>query len=161
MRSLISTFASVQPGPMRQKLLAREEYGTAPKTSDIWGLLDAADFRCGQCGSHADLTLDHIDRNTKNSTISNLRVLCNSCNRAISSRPVRNRHAQFKVYEAIIKLADQLGRFPNPVEIQKACGLSNLGPGYYLVRFFERKWGRRTPLRPYGSKNRAEAVEPL
>jgi 5-methylcytosine-specific restriction endonuclease McrA len=149
MRALISSFASVQPGPMRQKLLARKDYGSAPTTSEIWGLLDAADFRCVLCHSHADLTLDHINRDCSDGRSENLRVLCNSCNRSTNSRPVTNKNMNLKVYESIIALVDALGRFPNTIEVQRHCGISNLGPAYYLIRFFERKWGCRTPLRPY------------
>src|SRR6266446_4420993 len=84
-RALLSAFASVQPGPTRKKLLDRADYGSAPSTSEIWELFSSSGFRCSSCGSHGDLTLDHIDRDTRNGQIENLRVLCNSCNRSISS----------------------------------------------------------------------------
>ena len=149
LRALISAFASVQPGPMRQQFLKRPEYGSAPETSEIWGLLVRSGFRCSECGTHYDLTLDHIDRDTRNSKIENLCVLCRDCNRAINSRGLVNKHANLRVYKAIVSLLDSLGRFPTPLEIREAAGLSQTSGAYYLIRFFETKFGKTRAVRKY------------
>src|SRR6266446_4363350 len=117
MRAILSAFASVQPGPMRQMFLRRPDYGSAPETSEIWDLLVRSNFRCSECGTDYDLTLDHRDRDTRNNKIGNLRVLCRDCNRAINSRGLVNKHANLRVYKAIVALIDRLGRFPTAVEI--------------------------------------------
>jgi hypothetical protein len=149
MRALISSFASVQPGPMRQAFMRRPDYGGAPETSEIWELLVRSDFRCSECSTHYDLTLDHKDRDTRNNTIENLRVLCRDCNRAVNSRGLVNKHANLRVYKAIISLIDRLGRFPTPLEIREVAGLSQIGGAYYLIRFFESKHGAARAMRRY------------
>jgi hypothetical protein len=148
-RALLSAFASVQPGPMRQGFLKRPEYGGAPETNEIWNLLVKSDFRRSKCHTHYDLTLDHKDRNIKNNKIENLKVLCRDCNRAINSRGLVNKHANLRIYKAIIDLMDRYNRFPTSLEIRKAAGISQISGAYYLIRFFESKYGITRPVRPY------------
>ena len=156
LRALISAFASVQPGPMRQSFLNRPEYGSAPETSEIWDLLVRSDFRCSECFTHYDITLDHKDRNTRNGAIENLRVFCRDCNRAANSRGLVNKHANLRVYKAITSLIDRLGRFPTPIEIRDAAGLTQIGGAYYLIRFFEFKYGSHRAVRKYAKKKTLE-----
>jgi hypothetical protein len=151
-RALLSAFASVQPGPMRQAFLKRPEYGGAPETTEIWDLLVRSEFRCSQCGTHYDLTLDHIDKDTRNNRIDNLRVFCRDCNRSVNSRGLVNRYANLRIYKAVIELMTQLGRFPTPREIQAASGVSQLGGAIYLIRFFETKFGTTRPMRRYAKQ---------
>ena len=139
-RAILSAFVSVQPGPMRQAFQKRPEYGDAPSTSDIWELLVSSDFRCDLCKTHYDITLDHKDRDTRNNLIENLRVLCRDCNRSINSRGLVNKHANLRIYQAILALIQRLNRFPSPVEIRDVAGVSQISGSYYMIKFFEAKY---------------------
>jgi hypothetical protein len=152
MRALLSAFASVQPGPMRQGFLKRPEYGGAPETNEIWDLLVRSDFRCAECGTHFDLTLDHVDKDTRNNHIDNLRVFCRDCNRSVNSRGLVNKHANLRIYKAIIELMTELGRFPTPIEIRVRADVSQLSGAIYLIRFFETKFGTTRPMRRYAPR---------
>jgi len=160
-RALLSAFASIQPGPMRQAFMKRPEYGGAPETSEIWDILVQSGFRCLECNTHYDLTLDHIDKDTRNSLVGNLRVLCRDCNRAISSRGLVNKHANLRVYKAIVMLRDTLGRFPTPLEIRDSAGLSQISGAYYLIRFFETKFGTIRAVRKYVKQRPITDAQPL
>lgn len=156
LRALLSAFASVQPGPMRQQFMNRPEYGSAPETSEIWDLLVQSGFRCSECGTHYDLTLEHKDRDRRNSKIENLSVLCRDCNRATNSRGLVNKHANLRVYKAVVSLLDSLGRFPTALEIREAAGLTQMSGAYYLIRFFETKFGNTRAVRKYAKKHVVE-----
>ncbi len=158
MRAILSAFASVQPGSMRQGLLRSKDYGEAPELRVIWDLLTESAFKCTECGTHYDITIDHIDGNRNKNDKSSLRIVCRDCNRAANSRGLENRNANLRIYKALISLWEKGGKFPSNVDIQKLAGVSQISGSYYMIRFFEAKLtGKSTPLRAYG---RAE-VSPL
>ncbi len=111
LKALLSVFASVQPGPIMAAWKKRADYGVAPTTKEIWALFTRAGFRCGRCGSHSTLTIDHDNRDTQDVRLENLRVVCHSCNRATSSRPLQNKDAGLRIYKAIVDLYQKNGSF--------------------------------------------------
>src|SRR5665213_2172680 len=131
-KALLSVFASVQPGPIAGAWKKRSNYGVAPSTKEIWALLTEADFRCTQCGSHANLGIDHIDRDTSNINPENLRVVCHGCNRATNSRPVQNTNAGLRIYKAMMELYHKTGVFPKPGDVQRTAGVSQLSGARYM-----------------------------
>jgi hypothetical protein len=152
LRALLSAFASVQPGPLKKVFNERPEYGTPPETREIWELLVKSNFKCALCSTHYDLTIDHVDRDTKNNSLSNLRVLCRDCNRSVNSRGLKNKHAGLRVYKAIMDILDKEGRFPSDLEVMEMAGLDQLSGARYMIRFFESKYGAVRPLRKYRKK---------
>lgn len=155
MRALLSAFASIQPGPMRQGFLRCSEYGVAPDTRTIWHMLVDSQFRCAECGTHYDLTMDHINRDRKNIDQSNLRIVCRDHNRAANSRGLANKNANLRIYCAIMSLWKRNGRFPSDVEIQTEAGVSQISGSRYMIRFFQLKiLGEMTPLGPYLRRER-------
>ena len=152
LRALLSVFASVQPGPVRQSWLRSADYGRAPSTRDIWEIFVRDRFRCRECSSHGDLTIDHINRDTSDVSPKNLRVLCRRHNRGTNSRPVVNIDANLRIYRAIQKLRQETGSFPSPEQIRQAAGIGDLSGSTYMVKFFESLFGVSRPLRSYSSK---------
>jgi hypothetical protein len=138
-RALLSVFASVQPGPVAAGFRKKSDYGVAPTTAEIRKLYEDADYKCGDCGSHSGLTIEHIDKNRQNIAISNLRVLCASCNRGGSSRPVTQRHPGLRIYKAMISLYRETGKFPTNKEIGARSGVADFSGAYHMVNFFRRK----------------------
>ncbi|MGV3773079.1 MAG: hypothetical protein ACO1QB_09280 [Verrucomicrobiales bacterium] len=65
---------------------------------------------------------------------------------------MKNKFANLRIYKAIVKLQETLGRFPTPLEIRKEAGISQTGAGYYLIRFFEHKLGVMRPVREYNHR---------
>jgi hypothetical protein len=149
-RALLSAFASIQPGSMRQGFVRHASYGVAPETRVIWDVLVAHNFRCAVCQTHYDLTLDHIDSNPQNIALTNLRIVCRDHNRAANSRGLQNQNANLRIYNAIIDLWKRTGRFPTDPEIQRESGVSQIGGSRYMIKFFRWKvTGDLLPLRTY------------
>lgn len=151
LRALLSVFASVQPGPVRQSWLRSADYGHAPSTRDIWETFVRDGFCCQECGTHGDLTIDHINRDTSDVSAKNLRVLCRKHNRGNNSRPVTNSDANLRIYRAIQELRRKQGSFPSAEQIRKATGIASLSGALYMVKFFEHLYGASHPLRNYTS----------
>ena len=139
LKAILSVFASVQPGPIAGAWKKRSNYGVSPTTKEIWSLFVEADFRCIKCGSHSNLGLDHVNRDTSDISPENLRVVCHSCNRASNSRPVQNTNAGLRIYKAMMELYHRHGVFPKPRDIQKAAGVSQLSGARYMIHFFATK----------------------
>jgi 5-methylcytosine-specific restriction endonuclease McrA len=86
--ALLSAFGPPQPGVIRQNWCRSSYFGNcAPSTGEIWSLFERSSFRCIKCGSGKSLTLDHIDGDSTNHNLLNLRVLCSACNRGASGKP--------------------------------------------------------------------------
>jgi hypothetical protein len=149
LRAALSVFASVQPGPVRQSWLRSKDYGSAPSTRDIWNVFVRDGFCCQSCGSHGDLTIDHRNRNNKDISPQNLRVMCRRCNRASSNRAVKNLDAGLRIYRAIRQLIKETGRFPSRDQIRRITGISELSGSMYMVHFFEHFLGNPKTLRAY------------
>jgi hypothetical protein len=152
LRALLSVFASVQPGPVRQSWLRSADYGHAPSTRDIWDTFVRDGFRCQLCGTHADLTIDHINRDNQDVSPENLRVLCRRHNRGTNSRPVANEDANLRIYRAIQHSRKTTGNLPSPAQIRTTTGIGDLSGSIYMVKFFEHFFGVSRPMRSYTSK---------
>ena len=149
-RALLSAFASIQPGSIRQGFLRSADYGVAPDTRTIWNLLVVSRFRCAVCQTHYDLTIDHIDGDGKNIDPTNLRIVCRDHNREANSRGLANKNANLLIYSAIMTLWKRNSRFPSDVEIRKEAGVSQISGSRYMIRFFQLKiLGEMAPMRPY------------
>ena len=139
MKAILGQFVPTDPGVLRGVLLKRPDYGgDVPTTDEIWSLFVKADFRCSQCGGRRRLSLDHINRDSTNSSLANLRVRCFDCNRAESSRPTKNKDHRLRIYRSCIKLFRQLGRFPRQCEAVKDAGITtNISGAVYMHRLLK------------------------
>jgi hypothetical protein len=126
--ALIAAVSPPQLGPMRQNWMRQPQFGnSAPETTVLRTLFEAADFRCTECGSQVRLGLDHQNSDGTDHSVDNLKVLCFSCNRAKGRGGDQNRHHGKRLVSAVIELFDELGRFPTNKEIIAKSGLTTIG----------------------------------
>jgi len=137
MNLVLSGVSPSQPGGVRQAWRGMDYYGrSAPSASDIWGLYVEADFRCTECGSQVRTTVDHIDGNPKNHDLSNLRVLCLSCNLARRrGRGVRFPNRGLTIYRFVVAHMGEHGEFPTNRQILDGTGIDKLAVSTYLVKY--------------------------
>ena len=137
LKALISAFAPLQPGTLRQNWLRLSTTGhSAPTTKEIWTKFDEADFRCTECGSQLRLTLDHRNGDATDHSPSNLQVLCFSCNRGRSRKRTGEQDLGLRVYLAVIELYEELDRFPTNAEIKERVGVKQIGGASVLVNSY-------------------------
>jgi len=140
LKALISAFAPLQPSALRQNWLRSKDTGnTAPATAEIWQKFEEADFRCVTCGSQLRITLDHIDGDGKNHALSNLQVLCFSCNREKSRKGTGDKDHGLRIYRAAIKLFNESGRFPTNAQIKQRAGVRHIGGVANLIKYLKKR----------------------
>lgn len=140
MRDLLSAFSPMNPGTIRVNWLRNENFGNdAPSTKEIWTKLKNADFKCSECSSQYRITIDHIDGDATNHSCQNLRILCFDCNRNHSSKPIKNKAHQLRVYYAAMDHLDEKRRFPTNKEIVDLADIDQIGGAGYFIKWLEFK----------------------
>lgn len=137
LKAMLSAFGPANPGALRGSWKQRKNYGTPPSTQEIWKLFKDSDFRCSKCKSYLRITLDHANKNAKDDTLDNYKVLCFACNRASGKGTFKSRHPNVRIYCAAMKLYQLLGRWPKDKEIRNEAQVDDLSGATYLVRFLE------------------------
>jgi hypothetical protein len=140
LKALLGVFVPIQPGALSGTWKKRKGYDeNVPTGAEIWKIFEEADFRCESCGSHYRITLDHKDKNSQNHDRKNLQVLCHTCNRATSSRPMKFRDSNVRIYLAAMELCDTTGNFPTNVEVREKAEVNQIGGNMFLLRFLKKR----------------------
>lgn len=135
---LISATSPPQAAAVRQSWRGSKRFGfTAPATHELWGLLEESQFSCSVCSSSVRLTFDHINDDSRDHRLENLRVLCFDCNRGRSAKASVNKGLNVRVYRAFNRLIAEKGRFPTAREVCESAGLTALGPYSYLIKWLK------------------------
>ena len=140
--ALVAAVSPPQLGPLRQNWMRQPQFGhSAPDTATLRQLVDAADYRCTECGSQVRLGIDHVNSDGKDHRLENLRVLCFSCNRAKGRGRGENVHHGRRLTASIIELYDETGIIPSNKQILERSGLTKVGRpelvGYLKKRLAE------------------------
>ena len=139
--ALLSAFAPLQPGVLRQNWGRLSTFGnSAPTTNDIWRKLEESDFRCSNCRSQLRVTLDHSDGNPHNHSYDNLVVLCFNCNRNKSTKkPVRDKQKKLRVYRAIMDHLREHKEFPTNREILDRSGVRGIDETRFMIAWIKKR----------------------
>ena len=163
LRAVLSVYSPCQPGVIKQSWSNRKNYGPAPDPEVIWSIFVAYDFRCMMCGSQYRISLDHIDDDTFNGHPSNLRVLCQQCNRGKQLRGTKEKDKTLRIYKAFAAMR-RSGRIMENVSqrmIADKAGVSDTGGNaLYLLKFlFHRhKSGCSPKVMRKSFKNKPEPI---
>lgn len=137
-KSILTLTAPPPPPATRQNWSRLSTFGNcAPSSKDLWSKLVEADFRCVKCTSQMRLSFNHIDGNAKNHELSNLEVICFSCNRKVSKKATADNSHHYKIVSAAIRIWKETGVFPDFETIRKESGVSQIGGATYLLKFIK------------------------
>ena len=137
----VVTLVSPPPPPAtRQNWTRLSTFGnSAPTTQELWKKLEDVDFRCHRCGSQMRLSFNHMNGDPKDHRISNLEVVCFSCNRAVSTKATVDSDQHFKLVVAAIDLWKEKKQFPSLEEIRIKAGVQQIGGATYLMKYIKKR----------------------
>lgn len=141
LQAAVSAFSPCQPGALLGTWKQRIAYKDPPTTQEIWKLQKDSGFKCIECGSYLRITIDHINDNSNDNSLHNLRILCSACNRARRHKVTNGKHLSARIYKAAVDFAKTHKRWPRPSEVAKVVGVKNIGGTNYMLSFIADKMG--------------------
>lgn len=134
-RSIISNYSPSQPGALIASWNKRKGYRNKLSAGDVWKIFERAGFKCQSCGRRYRMALDHMDNRSKNSTIENLQILCQHCNRAKRGCGVKHRDTGLTILKEIRRIFEgQESKVSAALAFNRA-GIPYGGSAMYLVKF--------------------------
>ena len=139
--ALLGSFGISQPNATVQYWKKHDAYGkSAPTTQEVIEVFVSNNYKCQECGSQRRLSLDHIDGNAKDHRVSNLQLLCMSCNRAKSKKGTRDKDHQLTIYNAAMELCKELNRFPTYNEVKERAKVEQIGGVKYFLDYLKHRY---------------------
>ncbi|OGQ45862.1 MAG: hypothetical protein A3I05_08255 [Deltaproteobacteria bacterium RIFCSPLOWO2_02_FULL_44_10] len=139
-KAILNLISPPPPPATRQNWTRLSTFGhSAPTSQDLWAKLEEANFKCQKCRSQMRVSFNHINGNATDHQLSNLEVVCFSCNRKVSKKGTSDMDHHFKIAMAAIELWKELSTFPTLEEIRKRAGVKQIGGATYLLKFIKER----------------------
>ncbi len=128
-----------QIGAIRKSMASQEKHGfSAPDADTIRSVLRECDYRCECCGSQSELRIKHMTDDQSDHSQCNLKIMCLRCCIRGERRDIDSSCQVGRLASAIVRLYDEIGRFPANRQILEESEVKQIGGYTDFVEFM--KW---------------------